>query len=354
MAKISFFISLGFYVCLLLLNYPRPNLGGDSAMGYGLGLAFLGLGFAIGSIGLFVGLTKAGVFSHLVKDRFLEIFLAVSVWLSFVLTVFFSAALRWENNPEMVTFLEWFVKVESLIWFPPLVFIPAFLVFFLGNDVSSLFVKSFFSVGFLFSMLFALGLLIEWVSFQNKQQKEFTENAQIQDQDQHDRNLQTIEASDSSQSVILILPFSGRFHEEDIKAAAVAKIKSRPDWESELIGILVSDYYYNEVYTFLDGNPVDHPNLFTEPIRLSILKMAEDIRNAITDSNNLQEWQFEYLGIERLLRAIDEQFSGLGTDFRPALLEVRKALDTAPPERFKGVKYSITPVLDQWLKNNPH
>lgn len=37
MGKLSFVLRLVFYAGLLLLNYPKPNLGRDGAMGYGLG-----------------------------------------------------------------------------------------------------------------------------------------------------------------------------------------------------------------------------------------------------------------------------------------------------------------------------
>jgi hypothetical protein len=161
-----------------------------------------------------------------------------------------------------------------------------------------------------------------------------------------------IEGLDSTQSILGILSLTGRFHEAEVREAAVSKIKSRPDWESELIGILVSEYNYHYAYDFLDGNNVDNPALFTEPVRLSILQMAADIRTAIPNSDNLQEWSFDHFGIERLLRVLDGQLAGKGMDFYPAILEVRKALDTAPPERFKGVKYTVTPILDKWLKDN--
>jgi hypothetical protein len=352
MGRFSFVLTLVFYLCLLYLNYPKPNMGGDNAMGYGLGLVFFGIGFSLGSMGLFFYLSRIGVFGLLTQDPFWKNFLAVILCITFVITVFFSAALKWDNIPEAVSFSPWLANMNSLVWFPLLIFIPSFLVLFLGKEPSFTPVRIFFSIGFLFSLVFTVGLLVDWIVYQSKQQKELISQIQTRDQEQYENYMREIEELDSTQSILGILPLTGRFHDADVREAAVSKIKSRPDWENELISILVAEYNYHYAYDFLDGNEVDHPALFTEPIRLSIEQMADDIRKTITESNNLQEWSFDHLGIERLLRAIDGQFSGSGMDFRPALLEVRKALDTAPPERFKGVKYTVTPVLEKWLKDN--
>ncbi|MCH6236068.1 hypothetical protein [Cognataquiflexum rubidum] len=353
MGKLSFVLSLVFYAGLLFLNYPKPNLGGDSAMGYGLGLAFLGFGFALSSIGLFVGLARVGVFGYFVQDPFWRNLLAVILCIAFVITVFFSAALKWDNITEAVSFSPWLANMNSLIWFPLLIFIPSFLVLFLGKEPSFAPAKIFFSIGFLFSLVFTAGLLVDWLVYQSKQQKEMVSQIQTQDKEQYETYMREIEGLDSTQSILGVLPLTGRFHEAEVREAAVAKIKSRPDWENELIGILVSEYNYHYAYDFLDGNNVDHPALFTEPVRLSILQMASDIRTTIPSADNLQDWSFDHFGIERLLRVVDGQLAGQGMNFYPAILEVRKALDTTPPERFKGVKYSVTPVLDKWLKNNP-
>jgi hypothetical protein len=352
MGKISYVLAIAFYIGLLFLNYPKPNLGGDNAMGYGLGLVFFGIGFSLGSMGLFFYLSRLGVFGLLTQDVFWKNFLPVILCITFVITVFFSAALKWDNIPEAISFSPWLANMNSLVWFPLLIFIPSFLVLFMGKEPSFAPVRIFFIIGFLFSLVFTVGLLVDWLIYQSKQQKEMISQIQSREQEQHEIFLQEIADLDSTQSILGILPLTGRFHDAEVREAAVSKIRSRPDWENEMISILVAEYNYHYAYDFLDGNEVDHPALFTEPVRLSIEQMAADIRKTITDSNNLQEWSFDHFGIERLLRVIDGQLAGQRMNFYPAILEVRKALDTTPPERFKGVKFTVTPVLDKWLKKN--
>lgn len=352
MGKISFVLCLIFYIGLLLLIYPKPNMGGDYTIAYGLGLGVLGLCLTISSIAMFVALAQHGIFGLVFQDTFWKNVLAVTFRLMFILTVFFSAVFNWESHPEMITYVQGLARINSLVWFPVLVFIPAFLVLFQIKEPDFVLVKGLFSIGFAFSFFFSAGLLVEWINFQIKDQKAMVSYLQTRDREQFENYMNEIENLDSTQSILGILPLTGKYHDAEVREAAVSKIKSRLDWESELISILVSEYTYHYAYDFLDGNNADNPELFTEPVRLSILQMAADIRTAIPNADNLQEWSFDHFGIERLLRVVDGQLAGQGMDFYPAILEVRKALDTTPPERFKGVKYSVTPVLDKWLKDN--
>ncbi len=123
-----------------------------------------------------------------------------------------------------------------------------------------------------------------------------------------------------------------------------------PNWEAELLDLLNDKRLYREVYYFLDGNAVTHPEQFAQPLNQSILWLAETIKTDITDSNNLQHWSFDSYQIDNLLRAIDEQFLNKGVDFYPNVVKLKQALQTPPPERFKDVRFTITGVVDSWLK----
>lgn len=74
---------------------------------------------------------------------------------------------------------------------------------------------------------------------------------QTQDKEQFENYMRKIEGLDSSQSILGILALTGRYRNTEVRGAAVAKIRSGPDWESELIGIPVSEYNYHYAYDFL-------------------------------------------------------------------------------------------------------
>ena len=106
------------------------------------------------------------------------------------------------------------------------------------------------------------------------------------------------------------------------------------------------------MYYFLDGNQLDNPQLFAEPLNQSIVWMAETIEADIKTSNNLPSWSYNMYGIDHLLSAIDYQFLGKAVNFYPSVLTLKQALCTTPPERFKGVSFTVTKVVDKWLKKH--
>ena len=206
--------------------------------------------------------------------------------------------------------------------------------------------------GFIVSVLMCLGVLYGAFRASIKQQAAKVEYVKNQNDEQHNRHLEWIAKQKPSDPIVNILALTGRFHDSDIRDSAIAKIKSHADWEAEMIRLLNETEFDKEVYHFIDGNAVEHPELFVEPINRSIRRVAGEIKRSIKDSNNLQDWHFEHLSLERLFRAIDEQFLLPGADYRPAVQELRKALDTPKPERFKDVKFTVVPLVDHWLKKH--
>jgi hypothetical protein len=179
------------------------------------------------------------------------------------------------------------------------------------------------------------------------------EQAKAQNDELNESHLKWIAEQKPTDPIVNILSLTGRFHDSPVRDSAIAKVKSHPDWEAELIRLLSETEFDTEVYQFIDGNKVDHPEQFVEPINRSIRRVAGEVKASIKDSNNLQDWHFEHLGLPRLFRAIEEQFMLPGADYRPAVQALRKALDTPKPERFEKVKFTVTPLVDDWLKKHP-
>ena len=109
---------------------------------------------------------------------------------------------------------------------------------------------------------------------------------------------------------------------------------------------------YQEAYYFLDGNKVTHPALFAEPLNQSILWLAEHVKQDIQYSNNLQDWSFADIGIDRCLNAIDQQFHNQGIDFYPNVLKLKQALETPKPERFENIEFNVTSMVNNWLEKH--
>ncbi|HEX5624370.1 MAG TPA: hypothetical protein VFX48_00020 [Saprospiraceae bacterium] len=332
---------------------PLPS--GDRGVGAAFMFFICGIGFAILSGLLTWNMSSNQCFDWVnLKglDRGWWILLG---WLAFASATFASAMFRMEwHAGEFPIFLRWLAQSYSVIWLPLLMLIPA-LILLNGERQAGLapgYVKFPMIVGFSLSLVIGVTLVLGLLRGSIQQSAAKAEYYKNQNDDLRSQHLSQIAEHKTSDPIINMLPFTGRFHDSDIRDSAIAKVKSHPDWEAEMIRLLSETEWYSEVYQFIDGNKVDHPELFVEPIKKSILQMADQIRSTIKNANNLQDWHFEHFSLDRLFRAIDEQFSLPGADYRPAVMELRKALDTPKPERFKDVKFNVTKKVDDWLKKH--
>ena len=99
------------------------------------------------------------------------------------------------------------------------------------------------------------------------------------------------------------------------------------------------------------SNEVDDKAMFAEPVREGLLIQAKLIRKDIRTAayaSQLTSNQF-FRKVERALLTADK-FEGLGTDYRPAVKEMRKALDE--PCSIKKPNFRSTALLDEWLKKH--
>ncbi|MEZ5043516.1 MAG: hypothetical protein R2828_26705 [Saprospiraceae bacterium] len=349
---IFFGFSLVFWMGLFFVNFSEPRMSGEGGMGYGLAIVALGLGFAISSLVLTISVANKGGFDWVGGPRF---FIIGAGWLCMAAATFACVAFKWEwHEGEFSPFIRWLSVGHGQVWIPLLMFIPYFYLLNSELRVSVLpnIYKIPLMIGFVVSAMMSLGLLFGWLKMSAKQQQAQIEDLQNRDKKRHDEHLTYIAEQKPTDAILNIIALTGRFHDEDIRSAALAKIKEKPDWEDQLLKLLENEHYHTKTYTFLDGNKVDHPEKFLDPLNRSILRLADEIHKLIKDSNDLQDWHFEHFGIERLLRAIDEQFMNKGVDFRPAILKLQDALKTTPPERFKHVRFTVTPVVKHWLKKH--
>ena len=163
-------------------------------------------------------------------------------------------------------------------------------------------------------------------------------------------HLNNIDSTDVSKDMVFLLVYTDANHIKAVRERALAKIKSRSDWQEELVRRLQNDWA-PEVFTFLASNEVDDKALFLEPVRQGVLIQARLIRKDIRDCRDTYDL---YAGrysweVERVLRTVDK-FEGMGIDYRPAVQELRRALDE--PTRFEKPKLAATATVDKWLKKN--
>jgi hypothetical protein len=192
----------------------------------------------------------------------------------------------------------------------------------------------------------AVGFMME----SSRNQAAIRESYAQRDDANHKRMLAEIDSNDVSKNFVFLLVFTGDNQDPEIQQRGIAKVKTHPQWQQELIRLLQTDWA-PEPFQFLAFNEVDDPSLFPEAIRDGILIQARLIRESIrnsTHSSHFYESKFNW-EIERVLRTVD-RYKNLGVDFVPAMRELRSALDEQAI--VEKPKFESIPRLESWIKEN--
>lgn len=192
--------------------------------------------------------------------------------------------------------------------------------------------------------------LIGWAFDANQNAVRKLEEVQSDQQRYHQGYLDDIDSCDVTKNMSHILVFTDANHDQDVRDRAIAKIKTNPAWQQELVRLLENKGAI-EAFDFLASNEVDDKNLFLAPVNTGVLSVAEWVRKQIRDAyqeHHFYEDQFSWQ-VERILRTVDK-FEGLGTDYRPAVRALRDAFEE--PAEVKKPKFKCIPQLDRWIERH--
>jgi len=162
--------------------------------------------------------------------------------------------------------------------------------------------------------------------------------------------LKQIEECDASKDITSLFIFSGDNQPRAIREKAVLKIKSKPDWQEDLLKMFEGDGV-DEAFRFILSSDVEDKARFARGVEKGIWSQARLIREDLRRSNhpsNLYEGQFS-TEVRHALEAAD-QFQDQGVDFKPAVQELRNALEE--PIGFEKPEFSCIKRLDKWLKKH--
>ncbi|MCA9190739.1 MAG: hypothetical protein KDB03_03215 [Planctomycetales bacterium] len=334
-------------------NTPMPR--GDRSVGYSFLLILLCLLFVICSGLLAVTLAWHKRFGGPHSNIVWQNTAIASGWLALSLATLAGVAflVEWHAGDFPVT-LRWLSQTQVFVWLPALFLFPVFWQVNFGRPDQSLppLMRLLTGAGFLISIGMCCMLLWGWWHMTVQRHSEMANRIFERNEKRFNENLQFIAEQPDDGPLVNLLSLAGKFQEREVRDAAVAKIKTNPDWEQELIQLLTNSSFQSEVYDFMDGNLVDHPNDFVGPMKTSLKRTAEAIQLEISNSSHLQPWSMEHFGIERCLRAIDQQFVHLPkAEFREEVQAIQRALqrsDTAKVPRF-----STLIAVDTWLQVHP-
>ncbi|MCB0631014.1 MAG: hypothetical protein R2824_15020 [Saprospiraceae bacterium] len=163
-------------------------------------------------------------------------------------------------------------------------------------------------------------------------------------------HLDQIDSTDVQKAMVNILVFTDANHKAEVRERALERIRSRPDWQEELIRLLDTNGA-PEVFTFLASNEVEDKTMFKNSVEAGIYVQARLIRQSIRNCRGTYDLYSGRFGweVERVLRSV-QKFQGMGVDYQPAIREMRAALDE--PTSFEKPRLNCIPVLDKWLEKN--
>ena len=357
MAYVLFCLTILCYLGLAFITASKPDVGGgNGAVGYAFALAYWGLALAVSSLALTITLLAKGNFHWLAGSPEARTGLTLLAWLCLVITAFFCAEFKWEWRTEGTypEFLHWLAVNHGQIWIPLLWLSACFLSLNPGLSLSLPVnaPKGIFYAGLFMTSLYSFGLVVGYLHGSARTANWEMAEAQQRAAIWHQRVLDDIAAHKPTDSIYGLLSQTTQVRPADTQAAAVAMVKSHPNWEADLLALLKNKESYQQVYYFLDGNAVTHPQQFEAPLIQSMVWLADSIKADINSSNNLQDWSFDSYGIDNLLRAIDMQYPAKSSLFYLNVVRIKQALDTPPPKQFRGVRFTATDVVTTWLKQH--
>lgn len=192
-------------------------------------------------------------------------------------------------------------------------------------------------------------MVVEWAQHSLVRQRE--QLAAMQ-QDGHERDRwirEQVQAADVQRDLASLLNQTSRWERADIRALALQKVHSHPDLTAALAALLRSPAA-DQAFTYLDSNAPPDPAALAGPVREGLLQMAEVLRLRMRDTHTLHPGEFTH-EVERML-AVADRFAGHGVDFRPALQEVRRALDEPRDQPSGTPDLRARALLDRWLRKH--
>lgn len=331
------------YIALTAIQLNKQPPSGDYAVGYAWSILILNAALVV-SLSVAVMITAAKGSFDWVSSKSSSRFLIMSVcFLSVIGTTVLSSIFKHEGGPTPVL-LKAFSSFISLVL--PLVLIACTTILLNQIPIPSVTYKYPLLAISILGIVGLSGSIAGFMKLSYERQKgQLIAMKEAGDSNQR-RILDEIDSCDLSKNMVFIFIFTDANQDQVVRESAVAKIKTNPEWQQEIVRRLQNDWA-PEAFTFLASNPVDNPELFKEPIRKGIIIQARLIRERIRRSSHPSHF---YPGLflwetERVLRTID-RFPD--TDYTNEVKELRAALDE--PSEFKKPVFNCTGVLDRWLK----
>ena len=333
---------LVYIVLSLFVLQPAPS-GSDQNYGWATSALVLIAAYCVCSLLLTINITANGGFNWISDATLKRNAIVAILWLGMVVGVVYCTL-----KPEYHKFyqLTGFARLLShsisygATWLPLLMLIPYY--FLLKPEWRDTLSPNLFKIPLVLACVigFLLPLTPKIIlkSFKKFDERELAFNEAMNNIERY-------------QAVMSLLYYTSKSYDEQIRNAALAKIKANKNLEDELIDILEQGNPY-PVFEFLDENTVKHPERFIKPIVKSFSRMTADMHEGIV--NPYKGGAFD---VGPLLRVLEGQFNGSTAVFKPHILKLQEIMETPPAknrvyddtEQCNEALYKYREEVKNWL-----
>ena len=324
--------------------------GGDAMVGYAWSLIILSLLFVIGMILTSMVIGAKGGYDWISAHKSSRFWIVTIGILSAVITTALAALFKGEGGP-----VPGFFRATShiLVVAIPVLMLFSFIILnnpSLRDQLPVVIYKWPLMISFIIGVTGVTAAVGSWFIRSAKNQTAAIEHARKADQDNIQRMLKEIDSNDVSKNKVFLLVFTDANQDQQVREKALEKIFAYPEWKSEMVRFLESDWA-PEAFTFFASNNVEQPEFFIEPIRTGILNQARLIRETIRrckHPSHLYEGRFTW-EVERVLRTADK-FAVYGANYTAEVKALRAALDE--PWDWDKPNFACKETLDRWIKKH--
>ena len=323
------------YIVLGLFVLQSAPSGTDQNYGWASSALVLIAAYGVCSLLLTINITAKGGFNWISDAAIKRNTVVAILWLGMVAGVVYCALKpEYHNFYQLTGFVRLLSHIISYgaIWLPLLMLIPYY--FFLKPEWRDTLSPNLFKFLLVFASLagFLLPIMPKIIlkSYKKFDERELAFNEAMNNIDKY-------------QAVMSLLYYTDKSYDEQIRTAALTKIKASKNLEDELIDILEQGSNPYNVFCFLDENKVDHPERFIEPIIKGLSTITDDMREDIVNP---------YKGIydvDVLLRVLEGQFKDGIAVFKPYIIKLQEVMETPPA---KNRVYDDTEQSNQTLYKN--
>ncbi|MBK8954103.1 MAG: hypothetical protein IPM34_00915 [Saprospiraceae bacterium] len=331
-------------------------MAGDRAVGQAWVMIFLALIFTLCTALLFFLMARKDCFIWFRENINFGKFFIPLFCLCYIIAVFFSSVFKteWHSDSTFPYLLRFLSLGHFYIWIPLGVMLPFYFLIRDGGvqAMALTYVKYPLLLGILFSGLYSgltlYGWLAEKISLSQtkaKNEKEVIDKFHLQ-------NLEKIAKFDPGENIYGLLSYSFPGRPRDIREAALNKIKERPQWEEQILDVLKDRNNYPESYYYLSGNDLNHPEIFKDHIRQSIVFLSVDVGEFLKETNNYQDWILDHYHIPHMLDALEFHYKTEQSYFAENVLKLKNAIVLNTPDEAKKIRFNALISIEQWLKKH--